>query len=721
MNNKDTVFKNVGNLKVAKELFDFINNEVIPGTEIDKNRFWDSFDKSAHSLSEVNKELLKKREKIQSSLDKWHREHRDKKFDKIKYKEFLKSINYIVNENENFQISTKNVDEEISLIAGPQLVVPVDNARYALNAANARWGSLYDALYGTDAIEKNNSTSSNLDAKRAQKVRNYTREFLDKALKINDLSWKEIKEFKIEKERIIFLKDDKTFYLSDEKKFIGISGDRSKPSPLLFKNNGLHIEIKIDKESQIGKADSIGIQDVILESAVSTIVDNEDSVAAVDAEDKVRCYRNWLLIMKGTLETKVKKNGKEFLRKLNKDKIFYDLNGKKIILHGRSLLLNRNVGHLMTTPAIILKDGKFMPEGILDAFISVMCAIHDFKNKLNSRTGSVYIVKPKMHGPDEVKFTNEIFNNVEKILGLPAFTIKVGIMDEERRTTINLKECIRQVKERIVFINTGFLDRTGDEIHTSFESGPMIFKGDMKKSKWLNTYEDWNVDIGLSCGFTGKAQIGKGMWAMPDKMKDMLSQKISHPKSGANCAWVPSPTAATLHSTHYHLVNVFEIQKNLKSRKRADLNNILEIPKHDRPNWSKEDIDKELNNNIQSILGYVVRWIDQGIGCSKVPDINNVGLMEDRATLRISSQHISNWIHHNICSKEEVLEKIKKMAVIVDKQNEKDANYKKMSENFDQSIAFKAACDLIFEGRVQPAGYTEPLLHKRRIEKKITL
>ncbi len=703
-------------LKISSKLFDFINNEVIPGTNVKSDEFWNNFEKSVHELAPINKNLIEKRENIQKKIDEWHKKNKNIELDKKKYTEFLKSISYIVEEKEDFKIGTSNVDNEISSIAGPQLVVPVDNARYALNAANARWGSLYDALYGTDVIP--GSKFNEFNEERASKVIAYVRKFLDEIAPLEKLSWSEISEIKVKDEDIQFLSGKNEIYLKDKNQFIAFNGEKNKPSSILIKNNGLHIEIVIDSNNQVGKFDNAGISDVIMESAISTIIDNEDSVAAVDAEDKIKCYRNWLGLMKGDLTANVEKNGKKFIRKLNPDREYISKTGKKMFLHGRALLLNRNVGHLMTNPAIILKDGTEIPEGIMDAFFATLCALHDFKNKKNSRKESVYIVKPKMHGPEEVLFTDTLFEKVEDALGIKKYSIKVGIMDEERRTTVNLKECIRQVKNRIVFINTGFLDRTGDEMHTSFEAGPMIFKGDMKKSTWLGTYEDWNVDIGLNCGFSGKAQIGKGMWAMPDQMANMMEQKIGHPKSGANCAWVPSPTAATLHSMHYHKVNVFNEQEKIKSRNKAKLENILEIPKADRPNWALDDIKRELENNAQGILGYVVRWINQGVGCSKVPDINNVGLMEDRATLRISSQHIANWLHHGICEREQVLEVMKKMAKIVDEQNKDDPNYQKMSDNFDNSIAFSAACDLVFKGREQPSGYTEPLLHQKRLQRK---
>ena len=706
----------ISNLSVDENLVKFINDEAIPGTNVDVKKFWDSFSEIVNKLAPKNKSLIQKRAEIQKKIDEWHISKKESIFDKKEYINFLKSIGYIVEEKSDFKISTSNVDQEISSIPGPQLVVPVDNARYALNAANARWGSFYDALYGTDVIP--GKTNKGYDDERAKKVINYSREFLDNIFSITDASWKDITKIKLEEKNLALFINEKKFYLKNKNQFVGFNGEAENLNSILLKNNNLHIDILIDPKSAVGKNDKAGISDIIIESAISTIVDNEDSVAAVDSKDKVKCYRNRLGLMKGDLKTEVQKNNKKFTRKLNPDRIYKSPDGSKITLHGRALLLNRNVGHLMTNPAIVLKDGSEIPEGIMDAFFSTLCALHDFKNKKNSRTNSVYIVKPKMHGPEEVEFTNEIFENVEKVLNLKKNTIKVGIMDEERRTTVNLKECIRKVKDRVVIINTGFLDRTGDEMHTSFEAGPMIFKADMKKSTWLNSYENWNVDIGLSCGFSGKAQIGKGMWAMPDRMSDMMQQKINHPNAGANCAWVPSPTAATLHATHYHKVDVFKKHGEISERGKADLKNILEIPKADRPNWSVEDINKELENNAQGILGYVVRWIDQGVGCSKVPDINNIGLMEDRATLRISSQHMANWLHHNICTEEQVMKVLKKMAAIVDHQNSKDKNYLPMSQNFEKSFAFSAACDLIFKGRSQPSGYTEPLLHKKRLEKK---
>ena len=703
-------------LKVSSTLLEFINKEVIPSTNIDIDKFWNKFSDIAHELSPINKALIKKRESIQKKIDDWHKSNKGKDFNKNDYVNFLKSIDYLIDEKNDFTIETTDVDEEISSIAGPQLVVPVDNARYALNAANARWGSLYDALYGTDIIS--GSLGKDWDQERAKKVINFVRDFLDEIIPLAQISWKNVSKFKIEESKLVIFSDTKKYFLKNNEQFIGYNGNKENPNSILIKNNNLHIDILINQNTMVGKIDNAAISDIVVESALSTIVDNEDSVAAVDAEDKVKCYRNWLGLMKGDLSSTFEKNGKKIVRKLKQDRVYISKNGEKISLHGRALLLNRNVGHLMTSPAILLKDGSEIPEGILDAFVSTLCALHDFKNKKNSRTGSVYIVKPKMHGPEEVNFTNTLFEKVEETLGIKKYSIKVGIMDEERRTTVNLKECIRQVKNRIVFINTGFLDRTGDEMHTSFEAGPMIFKGEMKKSTWLNTYENWNVDIGLKCGFSGKAQIGKGMWAMPDQMANMMEQKIGHPKSGANCAWVPSPTAATLHSLHYHKINVFDEQEKIKSREIAKVENILEIPKADRPNWSVEDINREIENNAQGILGYVVRWVDQGVGCSKVPDLNNVGLMEDRATLRISSQHIANWLHHGICDKEQVMKIMKKMAKTVDDQNENDPKYIKMSDNFEKSIAFSAACDLVFKGRVQPSGYTEPLLHQKRLERK---
>jgi len=712
-------YQNVNNLKISEELLSFINTELLKDLEISPNKFWSGFDAVAHELSIKNKELIKLRESLQKKIDNWHIKNRDKEFNLKEYKEFLLEIGYLKKEGPDFIIETKDVDEEISGIAGPQLVVPIMNARYALNAANARWMSLYDSLYGTDVIEQSeDSVSERYDPLRGEMVIKYGRDFLDKYFSLAGLSWGQITSFAVKYGKFKALKGADIFDLEDEKKFVGHRGESDSPSAIILKNNNLHVEILKDSRAFAAQQDHAGISDIILESAITTICDNEDSVAAVDAEDKIICYRNWLGLMKGTLKSKFEKEGKLLERKLNPHRSYISSDGKGLKLHGRSLLLVRNVGHLMTNPSILLKDGSEIPEGIMDAFITTAAALHDIKNKTNSRTGSIYIVKPKMHGPDETAFTDLIFSKVEEVLGLKKYTCKIGIMDEERRTSANLKECIRSLKNRVFFINTGFLDRTGDEMHTSMEAGPMIKKGDMKLSKWINAYENNNVDIGLKCGFSGKAQIGKGMWAIPDKMKEMMEQKINHLKAAANCAWVPSPTAAALHSLHYHEINIFDEQKKLLNRDKAKLDDLLTIPTANRPNWSVDEINKEISNSAQTLLGYVVRWIDQGIGCSKVPDINNIGLMEDRATLRISSQHITNWIHHGVTTKIQVMEIMKQMAKIVDDQNKDDKNYKRMSDDFDKSIAFKTACDLILKGKEQPSGYTEPLLHLNRLKQK---
>ena len=710
---------NIGKLKVSEDISNFVSEELLKDTNVSKEKFWLGLEKTLNELAPKNKELIKFREDLQKKIDDWHIKNKNKKFDIKEYKKFLIEIGYLKNEGPDFKIETKDVDEEISKIAGPQLVVPVMNARYALNAANARWMSLYDSLYGTDVIEQSeDSVSERYDPLRGEMVIKYGREFLDKHFPLAGLSWKKITNFAVKNGKFKALKGTDIFDIVNEEKFVGHRGESDNPSAIILKNNNLHIEILKDSRAFAAQQDYAGISDIILESAVSTICDNEDSVAAVDSQDKIICYRNWLGLMKGNLKSEFEKEGKLFERKLNPNRSYISKDGKGLKLHGRSLLLIRNVGHLMTNSSIILSDGSEIPEGIMDAFFTTAAALHDQKKRNNSRTGSIYIVKPKMHGPDETAFTDLIFSKVEEVLGLKKYTCKIGIMDEERRTSANLKECIRTLQNRVFFINTGFLDRTGDEMHTSMEAGPMIKKGDMKSSTWILAYENNNVDIGLKCGFSGKAQIGKGMWAMPDKMKDMMDQKTGHLKAGANCAWVPSPTAAALHALHYHQINIFDEQKKLYNRDQAKLDDLLTIPVADRPNWSVEEINKEICNSAQTLLGYVVRWIDQGVGCSKVPDINNVGLMEDRATLRISSQHIANWIHHGITTKIQVKEIMKEMGKVVDKQNEGDKNYIKMSDNFEKSLAFNTACNLIFKGKDQPSGYTEPLLHSNRIIKK---
>jgi len=712
----------INTLKVSENLLKFVNEELLDGIDISSEKFWLGFEKTINELAPKNKDLIKFREDLQKRIDDWHVANKSKSLNLDEYKNFLNKINYLKKEGSDFTIETKNVDDEISKIAGPQLVVPIMNARYALNAANARWMSLYDSLYGTDVIEQSeDSVSERYDPLRGEMVIKYGRDFLDNYFPLKDLSWHKITSVAIKDGKLKILKGADIFSLVDDQKFVGHRGEADNPSAIILINNNLHIEILRDPRAFSAQQDHAGISEIILESAVSTICDNEDSVAAVDAADKIICYRNWLGLMKGDLKTKFEKDGKLFERKLNPNRSYISKDGKGLKLHGRSLLLIRNVGHLMTNPSIILSNGNEVPEGIMDAFITSAAALHDIKNKNNSRAGSIYIVKPKMHGPDETAFTNLIFSRVEEVLGLEQYTCKIGIMDEERRTSINLKECIRTLKNRVFFINTGFLDRTGDEMHTSMEAGPMIKKGDMKSSKWIMAYENNNVDVGLKCGLSGKAQIGKGMWAMPDKMQDMMEQKVGHLKAGANCAWVPSPTAAALHVLHYHKINIFDEQNKILIREKAKLDDLLTIPIADRPNWSIDEINKEISNSAQTLLGYVVRWIDQGVGCSKVPDINNIGLMEDRATLRISSQHIANWIHHGITTKIQVTEIMKDMAKIVDAQNKNDPKYVNMSDDFDRSIAFKTACDLVFKGKDQPSGYTEPLLHQNRLKKKFNL
>ena len=719
-----TEYLDKGNLQVSKSLDNLITEKVCHSIDLSPETFWSKFEEILNEFSPRNKKLLEKRESLQEQIDNWHIANKGKDFDKTAYKDFLKEIGYLLDEGDDFSIDTANVDPEISTIAGPQLVVPVMNARFALNAANARWGSLYDALYGTDVISEEGGAERGgaYNSVRGNKVIEFSKKFLDETFPLTSGSFADITAFQIKEGKLqITLADQSQVTLDDEAKFEGFIGTEDNPTGILLKNNNLHMEIQIDRNHNIGSEDPAGIKDVLVESAITTIQDCEDSVAAVDGEDKAQVYENWLGLMKGDLAETFQKNDQTMTRVLNQDRDYFKPDGDSFSLPGRSTLLVRNVGHLMTNPAILDQDGKEVFEGIMDAMFTIAIAKHDLLNTgsaVNSKTKSIYIVKPKMHGPEEVKFTCDLFAAVESALGLEPLTVKIGIMDEERRTTVNLKECIRIAKDRVIFINTGFLDRTGDEIHTSIEAGPMIKKSEMKQQTWINAYENWNVDTGLETGFKGKAQIGKGMWAMPDEMLAMYEGKTNHPEAGANCAWVPSPTAATLHALHYHQISVSKVQENLLTQEKADLDDILEIPLLKNPDsLTSDEIQSELDNNAQGILGYVVRWVDQGVGCSKVPDINNIGLMEDRATCRISSQHIANWLLHGLCDESQVMETMKKMAVVVDQQNSGDPKYIPMAPNYDGE-AFKAACALVLEGRNQPSGYTEPILHSKRLDFK---
>ena len=712
----------IGDLQVASELYDFINSEALPGSQVDQGSFWAGFEKIISDLTPKNKELLEVRDELQKKINNWHRENKEFNFNR--YKEFLEEIGYLLPNPEDFTITTEGADDEIAVKAGPQLVVPVDNARYAINAANARWGSLYDALYGTDVISEDGGVQNQggYNPERGEKVIAFAREFLDKTIPLQLGSHKEAISYQVDQEGLLVtLINGKKARLKDEEKFAGYQGEADDPFAILLKNNDNYFEIQIDRDHPIGKTDAAGVKDILLESALTSIMDCEDSVAAVDAEDKVLVYRNWLGLNKGDLSATFTKGTKTVTRSLNPDRSYFSPQGNEFTLPGRALMLVRNVGHLMTNNAILDGNGNEVQEGIIDAVITSLCAKHSIIGNTtleNSAKGSIYIVKPKMHGPEEAAFANELFNRTEDLLGLTRNTLKIGVMDEERRTSLNLRACIREVKERVVFINTGFLDRTGDEMHTSMEAGAMIRKNEMKSTMWLQSYEKSNVYNGLATGFQNRAQIGKGMWAMPDLMKDMLEQKVGHLKAGGNTAWVPSPTAATLHALHYHQVNVKEVQKNLLESISDLRDDILQIPIAVNTNWSQEEIQAELDNNAQGILGYVVRWVEQGIGCSKVPDINNIALMEDRATLRISSQHVANWLYHGICTKEQVVETLERMAKVVDEQNAGDPAYKPMASDFNHSVAFQAACELVFKGYDQPSGYTEPILHSRRLEAK---